>query len=366
MDLIPIEMARVSQASRAARKLLRPLGIDPLWEPACGSAVGRYAARAIRRAQADAVFVLAASQVAYGLIDQFPTFHCSDATFRTMVGYNDEFTTLPSRALRMGDEIERAVLQRSAGVILSSEWAARSVQEDYGRTHGVYVVPFGANLDDLPTGDVWQRTHTCNLVFIGVKWHEKGGDVALETTRLLNERGIPAILHVVGCEPPTGTLQPEYLHLHGFLRKEIAQEYKELISLISSADFVFIPTRFEAFGIALAEAAAFGTPAVARRTGGVPTVVEDGVTGILLSPDAEPEDYADQIQATWSDPSRYAHIRRNAFARSREILNWDVWAERIEAVIGSRLAEASSRDGAFGAGRDQAIPPTIIDSSAAI
>jgi starch synthase len=58
-----------------------------------------------------------------------------------------------------------------------------------------------------------------------------------------------------------------------------------LIELYRTADVFVLPTRAETFGIAAVEASAAGLPVVATRTGGLPEIVVDGVTGFVSEVD---------------------------------------------------------------------------------
>jgi len=57
----------------------------------------------------------------------------------------------------------------------------------------------------------------------------------------------------------------------------------------------------EAFGMAAAEASAFGLPVIASRRGGLPEVVEDGVTGFLIDADNAAQ-RAGKLSWAWSNP----------------------------------------------------------------
>ena len=75
-------------------------------------------------------------------------------------------------------------IQKSAGIVYSSTWAAESAMRDYGAPREkICVIPFGANLDDVPTADqIYQKCdrRPWKIVFIGLYWHRKGGDIALK------------------------------------------------------------------------------------------------------------------------------------------------------------------------------------------
>jgi 1,2-diacylglycerol 3-alpha-glucosyltransferase len=80
---------------------------------------------------------------------------------------------------------------------------------------------------------------------------------------------------------------------------------------LRAADVFVFPSRFEALGISLVEAAACALPAVASRTGGIVDVVEDGFSGLLIPP-GDAAALAESLVALARDPQRRAEMGRRA------------------------------------------------------
>jgi glycosyltransferase involved in cell wall biosynthesis len=83
----------------------------------------------------------------------------------------------------------------------------------------------------------------------------------------------------------------------------------------------------ELLGLTLLEAMASGTPVVASRIGGLPEVVEDGVTGFLVEPGNIPE-LQDRIATLLHNPTLAARLGRNAREHVMEQFTWNAVAAR--------------------------------------
>lgn len=93
-----------------------------------------------------------------------------------------------------------------------------------------------------------------------------------------------------------------------------AVERSALPALYQAADIYVWPAINEAFGIAFLEAQAAGLPVVAGRTGGVPSVVADGVTG-LLTPIGDARAFATAVARLLDDPHERLQLGHAAAAR---------------------------------------------------
>jgi starch synthase len=118
----------------------------------------------------------------------------------------------------------------------------------------------------------------------------------------------------------------------------------ELVTVLNEADVFICPSIYEPLGIVNLEAMALKLPVVATRTGGIPEVVLDGITGKLvdieqvtdgtgtpLDPDKYVSDFADAITWMFSDLDRAKKLGQAGFERARDHFSWKkIGAKTIE------------------------------------
>ena len=118
----------------------------------------------------------------------------------------------------------------------------------------------------------------------------------------------------------------------------------DVIQLLTHATVFVCPSIYEPLGIVNLEAMACETAVVATHTGGIPEVVEDGVTGLLVpfeasddglrtprDPRAFAEGLADRVNALLADPSRAERLGKAGRERAIEHFSWPaIAAETVE------------------------------------
>lgn len=162
--------------------------------------------------------------------------------------------------------------------------------------------------------DIFNRIRTqvpARLLLVG------DGPELAPALRTAREAGISKLIHAVG-----------------------AQE--EVLPLLSISDVFLLPSAQESFGLAALEAMACEVPVVASRVGGLPEVIEHGVSGFLHAPD-ELDEMAASAVALLRDPARRRAVGQAAAARVRERFCAEKIVPMYEACYRRLIESPSSR-----------------------
>lgn len=201
----------------------------------------------------------------------------------------------------------------------------------------IEIIPFGCTVTprlseknlDKPIKDI---------LFVGRLIARKGVDVLLRALPEIHEQ-LPVRLHIVG----DGNLKEEWMELaeqlglgpavrfHGFVSNA------ELERLYAEADVFVLPAIVddrgdtEGLGVVLVEALSFGTPVVASRVGGIPDVIIDQCTGLLVPPGNE-QALAGAVVRLCRDRALATQVTRRGLAHAQDYFDWGRITRLTEAV----------------------------------
>ncbi|MEN0036338.1 MAG: glycosyltransferase family 4 protein [Cellvibrio sp.] len=99
----------------------------------------------------------------------------------------------------------------------------------------------------------------------------------------------------------------------------------------AAADIFVLPSLFEGYGMAFAEALSFGLPIVAARAGAVPDVVPESA-GILVQPDNSAA-LTDALQNLLTTPSLRKQLQTGAQSAAQTLPSWKTTANKVAALI---------------------------------
>lgn len=259
-----------------------------------------------------------------------------DATYALMNNYY--YAGVDKKGADNGDEIDQKALTRADKIILPSQWAYKSVQNDYDQPEGkLSLIPFGANMPDVKITPKTLTSKEINILLVGVEWKRKGVDTALDIVAKLNENSLAGYhytLTIVGLDKPSDFTQNDVI-FKGRLDKNDPAELSSLQAEYEQADLFLLPTQAEAAGIVFAEAAMYALPVFTYDTGGVSQYVLNGKTGYALPTSANSTDFVQQIEALVTDDTNYHSMSKKARAYYDTTLNWDAWADSVKSFLKS-------------------------------
>ena len=137
-------------------------------------------------------------------------------------------------------------------------------------------------------------------------------------------------------------------HLRSLLSSEVAPRahfmgtvsLQELTQLYREADLLVLPSIWqESYGLPIAEAMASGVPVVASRCGGVPELIDEGVTGRLV-PRLDQDALVRTMREMLQDPGRLREMGQAARLRAERLLTWERSAQRLERAYAGAASES--------------------------
>ncbi len=268
-----------------------------------------------------------------------PLIYVTDSVFSAMIDYY--WYNLSDDTIVNGNKIEKQALQNADHVILSSHWGIESAINSYNLPISkVSLAKFGPNIDDEYLekfkSNTWIQNNgdaSINLLYIGVDWIRKGGQIAIEILKELNQRSSKTYkLDLIGDIPKT-VVSDSNMTVHGFLNKNIEEDLEKFYEIMFKADLLLLPTKAECSAIVFSEAAALSIPVVTYDTGGVSDYVEDEYNGICLPLEASSNAFASAIDELMNNKEKYLSFKNNAKNKYEMELNWNVWVKKIKHTL---------------------------------
>ena len=290
--------------------------------------------KSINNSDAEIIFVPCLSeQIAYCNFNK-PVIYLNDATYHAMLDYY--YMNRSEHDKRLGNKYEKIAIEKSNFLIFSSEWAAKDAIMYYkAQKDKIRVLPFGANLGEI-RGREKQTPNfdRISILFVGINWKRKGGDIAINTTKWLveHDKSRNYSIDIVGADSIPGYEKETFVRYHGKIDKNKPEQVKFLEDLYKNATFYLCPTKAECAGITFCEASGYGLPILTYSTGGVNTYVKNGINGYTLPRDNNYEDFGKKILEILEN-GEYSKLSSGASAMYEKELNWSVWLEGFDQIV---------------------------------
>ncbi len=286
--------------------------------------------QAIAKHQPDVIFSKYAAPMVHANITP-PFVYMCDSTVKWTKEIWPDFSKL---GFMIMEKWERKVIEACDRLVTFSDASAAVIEKAYGKDPSkVQVLPIPAYIPAhilLPPKTIQKEINDpLQLLLVGKRYHLRGVDIAIETTNLLNMKGVPTELSIAGM---AGKNQTHVKYL-GVFNKEDPEELMSYFNLFKKADLLIHPSRFHSAGIVISEAAGFGLPTITNAAGGLATSVQHDQTGLVLPEKSSPSAYVEAILALIHDKDRYQSYCTNARKRFDELLNWENAGQHLFEII---------------------------------
>lgn len=243
--------------------------------------------------------------------------------------------------------ITKQALARADHVTATGMRLAQATLRYVPRDKPVTVVPFGVDLARFqPAARNGARRSDIVAGSVARLSQEKGLDVLLRATAQLVERGVPLRVVLAGDGPERARLDRLAQQLNISSRVEFRGDvpHDRVPAVLAELDIFVLPSRAEGFGVAAVEAQAMELPVVASDVHGLPDVVDDGKSGLLV-PAGDVEALAGAIGRLAADAGLRAAMGRAGRALVERRYRWEENAAQMERLYQHLLAAFTQAPG---------------------
>jgi glycosyltransferase involved in cell wall biosynthesis len=240
--------------------------------------------------------------------------------------------------------VDRELIGRfsNAFVAVSREDRRKMIEIERVRPDRIRFIPNGiASRGSSPGDSVREELGLgeCTLVgAVGTLRAQKAYDVLVRAAALIRPRHPDVRVVIVGGGPEREPIERLIAELDlGGIVIMLGQRL-DVPNVLAQLDVAVCSSSFEGSPLSVMEYMEAGLPIVATRVGGVPELIDDGVHGLLVSPN-DPDALARGIEEILADADRAREMGARARERRRREFDIDVMVENVQALYEQLLAD---------------------------
>ena len=295
--------------------------------------------------------------------DQEGLYCALDPHLRTVISMNTTFKTFAEIERNIIDAdthrellaLERLYITRAPAIHANSTATARHVEQVFGRDGVPPWMVIGHGCRDAEPASLQRAAlkrgkggRPPRLLYVSRLERRKGTDLFLAALAGLFSAQPSVEVHVVGrdsyANDPARSLAARFRKQWPALRDKVVFRGEisddELAREFEEADVFCVPSRYESFGIIYLEAMRYSLPVVATSVGGIPDIVIDGETGLLVPPDNAAALTA-ALQRLMGDAELRQRMATKARARFERDFEHEVIVDKTLAAFG-RLCDPAA------------------------
>lgn len=237
-------------------------------------------------------------------------------------------------------KIFKRMLGKADFITVNSTFMKNEVEKII-QNKNIEIIPMGAGIGDISEKETVKKEQKIktNILFVGRLIEVKGTKYLIDAVKLLDPEKFE--LHVAGDGPEREKLEksaPENVIFHGY------QTGKNLEKLYLNADIFVLPSIVdnagytEGLGTVLLEAANFSVPLIGTNVGGIPDIIINGKTGLLV-PQKDSAALAEALQTLAKDPALYRELTENARKHLKNNFSWEIITEKFFNIYSKAVSQ---------------------------
>lgn len=254
----------------------------------------------------------------------FASYHDGNLATRLKSPYG--YPEISKNHIEKAYRYEKDLYDRMDFIFPMSKWLANSFIEDFkADTNKVIPVGAGINLPRIKQPEI-KNPDKPIILFVGKDFERKGGYVLLEAFKEVKKKLKNAELVIAG--PSHISNLPDGARCEGFISKQSEEGIEKLLTLYSRATIFALPSLYEPFGIAFAEAMAHKLPCIGTNNCAMPEIIDDGINGFIVEPN-DSKLLADRICTLLEDHQLREVMGESAYNKYYSNYRWEIVTKKI-------------------------------------
>ena len=224
----------------------------------------------------------------------------------------------------------RVIFKYSEKIICISDYVLNSVKKRFGYDNKLVRIYNGVDVSKFSCSGVTTKKSGHRLVYVGRLIEKKGVDITL---RALSKVTADFHFDIIGDGIYRSKLEEQVKELGLEEKVTFHGNVLNIRPLLESSDiFIHVPTLEEGFGLTVVEAMAAGLLCICSKSGALPEIIENGVTGYLVEKD-NPEELSRVIQSSIENYKNEQNedIRKNAVEKAKKY-TIDSYSDNIDKI----------------------------------
>jgi D-inositol-3-phosphate glycosyltransferase len=261
--------------------------------------------------------------------------------------------------------LEEEIVEKSDVIISLAESEKNDLKKFYkARDDKIKVIAGGVNLNHFRLIDFQKARKEINvgedafvLLFVGrLEWRKGIGTLISAASMLRKEIDNLKIIVVGGKIYGKQKNSKDFKEYQRLVEKAKEEKVEDIINFTgrvdngrlpffySAANVLVVPSYYEPFGLVALEGMACKTPIVASRIGGLATIIQEGVNGLLFEP-RNPLDLKKNVLKIFKLKGLAEKLRENAYNKIKQDFSWKEISSKIEKIYNSLTNHENSSSG---------------------